>query len=101
MHVSRRLAASSQSVDRTITRIERQLPDTRPLHRAVSSRADGMQHAVHRSILDAREQTASLAAPLRTLSPLATPDRGYALVARQAAVTPDPPPGAPHQQRRG
>ena len=42
-----------------------------------------MQHAVHRSIVEAREQTAGLAARLRTLSPLATLDRGYALVNRE------------------
>jgi exodeoxyribonuclease VII large subunit len=90
MHVSRRLAASSQTVDRTITRIERQLPDTRPLHRGITGRADSMMHAVHRIVVKEREQTAGLAARLRTLSPLATLDRGYALVAREDGVTPVP-----------
>ena len=83
MHVSRRLAAASQGVDRTITRIERRLPDTQPLHRSVSARADRMQHAVHRSVVEAREQTAALRAQLRTLSPLATLERGYAVVRRE------------------
>lgn len=83
MHVSRRLAAFSQSVDRTMARLDRQLPDTRPLHRGIAAHADRMKHEVQRSIVDAREQTAGLAAQLRTLSPLATLDRGYALVARE------------------
>lgn len=83
MLVRRRVADTHQSIDRSITRLERQVPDTRPLHRGVSARADRMRHAAHRSIVEAREHTASLAAQLRTLSPLATLDRGYALVARE------------------
>jgi len=82
MHVTRALAASSQSVDRSVTRIERRLPETSALHRGISSRADRMRHTVGRSIAEAREHTVSVAARLRTLSPLATLDRGYALVGR-------------------
>jgi len=83
MLVSRRLAAASQSVDRAMTRLDRRLPDTRPLHRGVVLRADRMKHATGRSVTEAREQTLSVAARLRTLSPLATLDRGYALVRRE------------------
>lgn len=83
MRVSRRLTGAHQSVDRTVNRLERRVPDTRPLHRSVSAHADRMKHAAGRSVAEAREQTASVAARLRTLSPLATLDRGYALVNRQ------------------
>jgi exodeoxyribonuclease VII large subunit len=41
-----------------------------------------MKHATGRSVAEAREQTSAVAARLRTLSPLATLDRGYALVKR-------------------
>lgn len=83
MRVTRRLQHASQSVDRTVARLDRRLPDTRPLHRGVSARADRMKHAVGRSVAEAREHTAAVAARLRTLSPLATLDRGYALVNRE------------------
>ncbi len=83
MRVTRRLAGASQAVDRTITRLDRRLPDTRPLHRGVSARADRMKHAAGRSVAEAREHTAGVAARLRTLSPMATLDRGYALVNRE------------------
>ena len=66
-----------------MTRLDRRLPDTRPLHRGVVMRADRMKHATGRSVTEAREQTLSVAARLRTLSPLATLDRGYALVKRE------------------
>ena len=82
MQVTRALAASSQSVDRSVARIDRRLPETSLLHRGVSSRADQMRHAVGRSVAEAREHTVNVAARLRTLSPAATLERGYALVAR-------------------
>lgn len=82
MHVSRKLAASSQSVDRAMSRIERRLPETGSLHRRIGGHADRLRHAMGRSISEAREQTAGLSARLRTLSPFATLDRGYAIVSR-------------------
>ncbi|MDA0815018.1 MAG: exodeoxyribonuclease VII large subunit [Chloroflexi bacterium] len=82
LQVSRSLAASSQSVDRAVSRIDRRLPETGVLHRGVAGHADRMRHAVGRSVSEAREQATGVAARLRTLSPLATLDRGYALVAR-------------------
>jgi len=82
VRVSRHLASASQDVDRTLNRMGRRLPDTAPLHRNVSLRADRMRHAVGRSVSDAREHTASIAARLRTLSPMATLERGYTLVNR-------------------
>jgi len=83
MRVTRRVAAARQNVDRVVGRLDRRLSDTRPLHRGVSTRADRMKHAVGRDVAQAREHIASVAARLRTLSPLATLDRGYALVNRE------------------
>jgi len=82
VRVSRQFASANQDVDRTLNRMGRRLPDTQPLHRNVTLRADRMRHAVGRSVAGAREQTSSIAARLRTLSPMATLERGYALVNR-------------------
>ena len=83
MRVTRRIAVARQALDRGVSVMDRRLPDTRPLHRGVTARADRMKHATGRYVSEARESTASVAARLRTLSPVATLDRGYALVAHE------------------
>ncbi|GMU39244.1 MAG: exodeoxyribonuclease 7 large subunit [Chloroflexota bacterium] len=89
VRVARRIAEGRQSVDRALSRMERRLPDTAPLHRRVAAQADRMKHGTIRTVAEARERTTGVAARLRTLSPLATLERGYALVVR-ADGTPVP-----------
>ncbi|MDA0269898.1 MAG: exodeoxyribonuclease VII large subunit [Chloroflexi bacterium] len=81
VRVTRQVAVARQQVDRGLLRMERRLPEAASLHRHVATLADRMRHDVLRRSGEAREQTIGVAARLRTLSPLATLERGYALVA--------------------
>ena len=83
VRVTRRVAEANQIVERALGRMDRRLPDTAPLHRRVIAQADRMKHGAVRTVAEARDRTTGVAARLRTLSPVATLDRGYALVARE------------------
>ncbi len=83
VRVTRHVAEARQAVDRATGRLDRRLPETVTLHRRVSMQADRMRHGTMRTVAEARDRTTGLAARLRTLSPLATLDRGYALAARE------------------
>lgn len=78
--IGRRLTVESQRVDGRARELGRSLPDTRSLHRSVSARADRMKHVMVDCVSQARESTAAVASRLQALSPVATLDRGYALV---------------------
>jgi exonuclease VII large subunit len=65
-----------------VNRLQNSLPDTAELHRRVSAHADAMLHLATAATATSRDATTALASRLRTLSPLATLDRGYTLIAR-------------------
>jgi exodeoxyribonuclease VII large subunit len=81
--LDRRLTRLRDGVGRDVARLERSLPDTTGLHRRVGALADAMRHRTTVATSAARDGTTALAARLAALSPLATLDRGYALVARE------------------
>ena len=80
MRVTRVIAAARDSVQRTAQTMARRLPETAPLHRRVALHTDGMRHELLRATSEARERIAGSVHRLQALSPLATLDRGYALV---------------------
>ena len=86
VHITRAIAAGRESVDRVTQRMARRLPDTAPLHRRIAAQADLMRHLTLRTTSEARERTASMVSRLRTLSPEATLERGYALVSTADGV---------------
>ena len=81
MSLSQLVARSREQVSRDANRLERSLPDTAALRRSVGTHADSMRHAATVATATSRDAITSLASRLSTLSPLATLERGYALVA--------------------
>lgn len=79
----RRLDAWQDDVQHLLTRMDRRAPDWAPLERHIAEQVDRMRHALLRATGHARERTARLVSRVETLSPLATLDRGYTLVARE------------------
>jgi len=75
------VARSRQQVTRDANRLERSLPDTAALRRRVSAHADSLRHVATVATAASRDSTTALASRLHTLSPLATLERGYTLVA--------------------
>ena len=82
MRLSQLVARSREQVARDANRLQRSLPDTAALRRRISTHADAMRHLATVATATSRDATTALASRLRTLSPLATLDRGYTLVAR-------------------
>ena len=89
VRITRAIAAARESVDRSTNGMTRRLPNTAPLHRDVALHADALRHQLLRVTSEARERIAGSVHRLQALSPAATLDRGYALVAR-ADGTPAP-----------
>ncbi len=83
MQLSRRINQLTEGVSRDVARLDRSLPDTQNWHRRIAAHADAMRHRATAATAASRDGTTALAARLETLSPLATLDRGYALVARE------------------
>ena len=82
LQLSRRLGSLRDGITRDVARLERSLPDTMNWHRRIAAHADAMRHRASAATAASRDGTTALAARLETLSPLATLERGYALVAR-------------------
>ncbi len=82
VRITRAIASARDSVLRTATGMGRRLPDTAPLHRRVALNTDAMRHQLLRATSEARERIAGSVHRLEALSPVATLDRGYALVSR-------------------
>ena len=82
MRLSQLVSRSREQVGRDSNRLQNSLPDTAELHRRVSAHADAMLHLATAATATSRDATTALASRLRTLSPLATLDRGYTLIAR-------------------
>ena len=82
MRLSQLVARSREQIARDANRLQRSLPDTAALRRRISTHADAMRHLATVATATSRDATTALASRLRTLSPLATLDRGYTLVAR-------------------
>jgi exodeoxyribonuclease VII large subunit len=80
--LSQSVAHSRAQVTRDSNRLERSLPDTAAIRRCVSAHTDTMRHGTGIATAASRNATTALASRLRTLSPLATLERGYSLVAR-------------------
>ncbi len=76
------VARSREQVTRDASRRERALPDTAALRRQIGLHADSLRHAATIATAASRDATTELASRLRTLSPVATLERGYSLVAR-------------------
>jgi len=83
MQLNRRVTRLNEGVARDVGRLDRSLPNTQSWHRRISAYADAMRHRAVAATASSRDGTTALAARLETLSPLATLDRGYALVARE------------------
>ena len=81
--VSRQVTRHRDGVTRSEARLDRSLPDTTNWHRRVAAFADAMCHRATAATAASRDRTTALGARLETLSPLATLDRGYALVSRE------------------
>jgi exodeoxyribonuclease VII large subunit len=83
VQVSRLLTGGRDRVGRDLGRLDRSLPNTGEWHRRIGLTADALRHRATTATAGARDATTALATRLHTLSPLATLDRGYALVAHE------------------
>ena len=81
--VSRRLDASRDRTGARATALAAALPDLAAASRHVGERAAAGSRALELAIARAGERTGALSARLAALSPLATLDRGYAVVTRE------------------
>lgn len=81
--VSRRLDASRDRTGARATALAAALPDLAAASRHVGERATAGSRALELAIARAGERTGALSARLAALSPLATLDRGYAVVTRE------------------
>jgi len=82
MELSRQVNIRHEGVTRDTGRLERSLPDMAGWHRRIGASADAMRHRAAVATAAAHDGVTSVGARLETLSPVATLDRGYALVAR-------------------
>ena len=80
--MARVVAGAREAIDRTTQTMTRRLPAIAPLHRQVTQHADTLRHQLLRTTSEARERIAGAVHRIEALSPLATLDRGYALVSR-------------------
>jgi exodeoxyribonuclease VII large subunit len=78
--VSRTVAAGREGVQRHALHMERRLPDLDRTRHHIAMHVEVMRTATVAAVSHAREGTATLASRMRALSPVATLDRGYALV---------------------
>ena len=81
--VSRRLDASRDRTGTRATALAAALPDLAAASRHVGERATAGSRALELAIARAGERTGAFSARLAALSPLATLDRGYAVVTRE------------------
>ncbi|MEZ4501635.1 MAG: exodeoxyribonuclease VII large subunit [Dehalococcoidia bacterium] len=79
---TRRLGHQSEAVDRLHTRLDRRAPDVPRLRDGVASMATRSSRALDATLARHAERTLMLSERLTALSPLATLDRGYAIVER-------------------
>ncbi|MYD65894.1 MAG: exodeoxyribonuclease VII large subunit [Chloroflexi bacterium] len=95
--MSRRLDAATTRTERSATALAAGLPDLAAASRRIEERAAAGGRALELAIARAGERTGALGGRLAALSPLATLDRGYAVVTREdgsvvtsaAALRPD------------
>ncbi len=86
LELTGRLAAIRSRIGEQAARLGRSLPDLDARRRAVGDHADLMRRLLTRATVGAREQTIALSSRIDALSPLATLDRGYALVSRPGGI---------------
>ena len=79
---TRRLAAHTEAVDRLHRRLDRRAPDVPRLRDGVASTTARASRALDAALARRIERSSMLAERLAALSPLATLDRGYAIVQR-------------------
>ena len=82
LRVARALAAARERLDLRVAALHDALPPVDGHRQRVRHHTAVLEHAALTGAAAARESTAALAARLRALSPLATLERGYALVER-------------------
>jgi exodeoxyribonuclease VII large subunit len=83
VQLTRFVTRGREGIGHGATRLDRSLPDMQGWHRRIAAQADALRHRATVATAASRDGTTALAARLETLSPLATLDRGYALVARE------------------
>ena len=82
VQLTRGLAAAREALDRRLDGLDRSLPDIAMHRRHVAAFVETMRASTLAATAVARESAAGLTHRLEGLSPLATLDRGYALVSR-------------------
>jgi exodeoxyribonuclease VII large subunit len=82
VQLTRSVAAARESVDGRLDALRRALPDVEVSRRQIAQYVDSMQRSVLAVTAGARESASALAHRLEGLSPVATLERGYALVSR-------------------